>query len=129
METLGTVLRYEMMLLLLVLIAVITYKLMVQQININGLLLDKTGGRGFSPGRLQMLAVTLTIALYYLLMVFDSQDTERLPDLPNEFLIALGGSHTIYLGGKLYGMLAARLGFASPRMKMRAKPKERRRKP
>lgn len=129
METLETVLRYELLLLLLVLIALLVYKIMVQEINTNGLLLDKTSGRAFSPGRLQMLVVTLTIALYYMLLVFDAKDTARLPDMPTEFLLALGGSHAIYLSGKLYGLLAARLGFASPLMKERAKPPERRIQP
>lgn len=126
MEILGQILRYELVILLLVLIAIIAYKLLVQQINTNGLLLDKTSGRSFSPGRLQMLAITLMIAVYYVFLVMDAEDTTRLPDLPNEFLIALGGSHAIYLSGKLYGMLAVRFGFASPRLMARAKPKERR---
>ena len=126
METLGLILRYELLILLLVLIAIIAYKLLVRQINTNGLLLDKTSGRAISPGRLQMLVITLMIAVYYVFLVMDTEDTGRLPDLPNEFLIALGGSHAVYLSGKLYGMLAARLGFASPRLMDRAKPKERR---
>lgn len=129
METLGIILRYELLILLLVLIAIIAYKLLVQQINTNGLMLDKTSGRAFSPGRLQMLVITLMIAVYYIFLVMDTEDTGRLPDLPNEFLIALGGSHAVYLSGKLYGMLAARLGFASPRLMDRAKLKERRIKP
>ena len=129
METLGIILRYELLILLLVLIAIIAYKLLTRQINTNGLLLDKTSGRAISPGRLQMLAITLMIAVYYVFLVMDTEDTGRLPDLPNEFLIALGGSHAVYLSGKLYGMLAARLGFASPRLMDRAEPKERRIKP
>ena len=129
METLSIILRYELLILLLVLIAIIAYKLLVQQINSNGLLLDKTSGRAFSPGRLQLLAITLMIAVYYIFLVMDTEDTGRLPDLPNEFLIALGGSHAVYLSGKLYGMLAARLGFASPRLMDRTKPEERRIKP
>lgn len=128
METLGTTLRYEMMILLVVLIVLVGYKLMVRQINTDGLMLDKTSGRSFSPARLQMLAVTMTIALYYMLLVFEAEDTGRLPDLPNELLLALGGSHIIYLGGKLYGMFAARFGLASPRIKLREKPTERRMK-
>ena len=73
METLSLVLRYEMLLLLSVLIVILTYKMLVQEINTNGLLLDKTSARAFSPGGLQMLVVTLTIAVYYMFMVFDAQ--------------------------------------------------------
>src|SRR5688572_17546967 len=114
MDTLSTVLRYEMLIMLMVLMGIIAYRLLVRQINTKGLLLDKTSGRAFSPGRLQLLVVTLAIALYYILMVIDTKDTGKLPDLPNEYLVALGGSHVIYLGGKVYGMLATKLASALP---------------
>ena len=122
MDTLSTVLRYELLFLLTALIVVITYRLLTRKINIEGLLLDKTSGRAFSAGRLQMLVVTLGIAVYYLMTVMETNNAGKLPDLPNEMLIALGGSHAIYLSGKTYGMLASKLGFASPRMRKRAKP-------
>lgn len=122
MDALATALRYEMLFPLIILFAIIGYKLLVQQINTKGLLMDKASGRAFSPGRLQMLIVTLTIALYYVLMVFDTKEMGKLPDLPNKFLLALGGSHLIYLGGKLYGLLASRLGFASPKLAERFQP-------
>ena len=126
METLATALRYEMSILLLLLIGIIGYKLLVQQINVTGLLLDKTGGRVVSPGRLQMLVITLSIALYYMFLVLDAEDKGTFPDMPNEFLLALGGSHFIYLSGKLYGFLATRFGLTAPGVKRRTKPKERR---
>ena len=129
METLGTTLRWEMMILLVALIVLVGYKIMVREINIDGLLLDKTSGRAISPTRVQMLVVTLMIAVYYMFRVMKTEDTGRFPDLPNELMIALGGSHLIYLSGKLYGMLAARFGFVSPRLMNLAKLKERRRKP
>lgn len=122
METLETVLRYEMSILLLLLIGTIGYKLLVQQINTNGLLMDKTGGRAFSPGRLQMLVITLSIAVYYMFLVLEAEDKGRFPDMPNEFLLALAGSHSIYLSGKLYGFLATRFGLAPPGIKKRFKP-------
>lgn len=122
MNSLATALRYEMLFLLTALIVVISYRLLTRQININGLLADKMSGRAFSPGRLQMLVVTLGIAIYYVAMVFKSQEPGRLPDLPNEFLLALGGSHAFYLSGKAYGLLASRLGFASPKIRERFQP-------
>lgn len=121
MSTLSEVLRYEMLFLLMGLIVLVAYRLLTQQINTKGLLLDKTSGRAFSPGRLQLLIVTLGIAIYYTLMVFDAEEVGRFPDLPDEFLLALGGSHVFYLGGKLYGLLASRLGFASPQLGARAR--------
>jgi hypothetical protein len=122
MDTLATALRYEMLVLLIILIGIIGYRLLVQQINTNGLLLDKTGGRKISPARLQMLVVTVGIALYYIFMVIEAEDMGRLPDMPNEFLVALGGSHAIYLAGKLHGMLASKLKIALPTIRERAKP-------
>ena len=122
METLSMVLRYEMLFLLIGLMVIVAYRLLTQKINVKGLLMDKTGGRAFSPGRLQMLIVTISIAAYYVLMVIEAKDAGKFPDMPNEFLLALGGSHTIYLGGKLYGRFASALGLASPLMKERSKP-------
>ena len=122
MTTLSTVLRYELLGLLIALIAIITYRLLTNQINTKGLLVDKTSGRNFSPGRLQMLVVTIAIAFYYLMKVMEGRGTGTLPDMPNEFLMALGGSHAIYLSGKLYGTLAAKLGFASPGLIKRLEP-------
>ncbi|HEY0004004.1 MAG TPA: hypothetical protein VGB17_04270 [Pyrinomonadaceae bacterium] len=120
MDALSMALNYEMLFLLTGLVVLITYRLLTNRINMRGLLLDKTSGRAFSPGRLQLLIVTVVIALYYLLMVFDTRETGRLPNMPDEFLLALGGSNVVYLGGKLYGLLASRLGFASPRLSERA---------
>lgn len=120
MYALSEALRYEMIILLISFIVIITYQLLTNKINTKGFMLDKTGGRAFSPGRLQMLVVTLSIALYYLLMLFGSKEPGRFPDLPDEFLLVLGGSHAFYLSGKLYGLLASRLGFASPLLRERA---------
>lgn len=120
MHLLSEALRYEMLFLTVGLIALVTYRLLNGSINTNGLLLDKASGRAFSPGRLQLLVVTLGFALYYLLQVFDAEEPGTFPDLPNEFLLALGGSHVFYLGGKFYGMIASRLGFASPHISRRA---------
>lgn len=125
MTTLATVLRYELLFLLLALIVIVAYRMITQQINVTGLLMDKTSGRTFSPGRLQLLITTIGIALYYIMMVMDTNDTTRLPDMPNEFILALGGSHGIYLTGKLYGRFATSLGLASPKAWERFKPKER----
>lgn len=127
MDTLSTVLRYEMFFVLTAFLVLIVYWILTNKINIKGLLLDKTSGRAFSPGRLQLLVVTLSIALYYLLMVFQSKKTGQLPNMPNKFMLALGGSHAFYLSGKLYGLLASKLGFASPLSRERARQTRERR--
>ena len=123
MNTLATVVRYEMLFVLLGLAAVVGYRLITQQINVDGLLMDKTSGRAISPARIQMLMVTMGIAGYYLMMVLDAKNTSRLPDLPNETVMAFGASHSIFLLGKLYGRFATTMGLASPKVRERAKPK------
>jgi hypothetical protein len=125
MSTIAMVLRYELFFFLITLVVIVGYRMITKQINVEGLLLDKTSGRTFSPGRLQMLIVSMSVAIYYLMLIMDIKDTTRLPDMPNEFILALGGSHGIYLMGKLYGRFATTLGLASPNVKKRAKPKER----
>ena len=61
----------------------------------------------FSSGRAQMLLATVTVAGYYLLQVM--QDPTHFPDVPNELLVALGGSHAIYLGGKAQSLYLGRI--------------------
>jgi hypothetical protein len=113
MGTLSTVLRYETLFVLTALAVIIAYRLLTRQINTRGLLRDKIGGRGMSPGRLQLLVVTLLIAVYYVEQVFE---TQKLPNMPQEYLLALGGSHLFYLGGKAYGLLVSKLEIAATRI-------------
>src|SRR5829696_6331226 len=123
MNTLATVLRYEAIFLLGGLALIVGYGLLTHQINVTGLLMDKTSGRAISPGRVQMLLVTMSIAAYYFMSVIDAEDTSRLPDLPNAFVMAFGASQGVYLLGKLYGRFATTMGLASPNVQARAKPK------
>jgi hypothetical protein len=113
MGTLSTILRYEMSFLLMGLGVIIAYRLLTGQINTRGLLRDKVGGRRLSPGRLQMLIVTLFMAIY---LVVEVCQTQKLPSVPHEYLLALGGSHLFYLGGKVYGLLAGKLEVAASRI-------------
>lgn len=113
MNALSTALRYEIWFLLLGLVAVVLYQMVTGRINTKGLLNDTSGNRGFSPGRLQLLIFTLGGALYYLMLAFDRKGPAKLPELPTEFLLAMGGSHLFYLGGKLFSVLAERFGFLS----------------
>jgi hypothetical protein len=57
----------------------------------------------FSPGRTQLLMVTLLTVGYYLLQVI--HDPTAFPKIPAAWVVALGGSHAIYLGGKAVSML------------------------
>jgi len=74
------------------------WKLLTQGIGLKGLLADGQGN--FSPGRAQMLMVTLMMSVQYLAQAMRSPS--GFPDIPNFWLVALGASHGIYLGGKAY---------------------------
>ena len=124
MNTLATVLRWELIFVLIALAAIVAYRMLTQQINVAGLLMDKTGGRVISPARVQMLIASVGMAAYYVMLVFESKDKSRLPELPTEYLAAFGASHGIYLLGKLYGRFAVPLGLASPQARERFQPKE-----
>lgn len=116
MNALSTVLRYELLLMLTAFILVVSYRLLTRGIKTDGMLRDKTNGRAMSPGRLQMLVVTLGIAIYYVVSVAQQKNSGSLPKLPGEFLMALGGSHGIYLSGKLYGMLTSKFHLAATKI-------------
>lgn len=69
-------------------------------INMRGLLDDKVS-RGLSPGRVQLLISTVMGAGYYLLLAIERAPSGKLPDIPEEALLLVGGSHLVYLGGKV----------------------------
>ena len=83
------------------LIAIITFKLLAGRINTRGLLVDKATQK-FSPGRLQLLLVTLGGASFYVLKIVDATNTVEMPQVPEIFLLIVGGSNIGYLGGKIY---------------------------
>ena len=56
-----------------------------------------------SPARTQLLLFTIYIAGYYLLQVI--HDPTSFPQVPTALLVALGGSHAVYLGGKAQSLL------------------------
>lgn len=66
---------------------------------------QKGGGHYTSPERIQLFAFTLWTALNYLISVIDNPTSGKLPDVPEQTLYLLGGSHFVYLGGKAYAML------------------------
>jgi hypothetical protein len=92
---------------------IVLWKLMTGGISLNYLLRGDArapGGNGrrtyFSAGRAQMLMTTVISAGYFLLQVI--QDPTQFPDIPTPFLIALGGSQAIYLGGKAQAVYLGR---------------------
>lgn len=87
--------------------AIIAYRILTRQINMNYLLYgtQKGGERYFSPERVQLLLFTLGTAMFYLNDVMQHRTSGVLPDVSTETLALLGGSHAIYLSGKAYMML------------------------
>jgi hypothetical protein len=57
----------------------------------------------FSPGRVQLLFVTILTAGYYVVQVI--RDPTQFPEIPTTWVVALGASQAIYLGGKAQSML------------------------
>ena len=116
MDALVKTLYYEIWILLAGLAAAVVYQLLTGHIRTRGMLHDKSAGRDegrpgqFSPARLQLLVFTLGGALYYLLLVLGGDTPGKFPPLPTELLLALGGSHGLYLGGKLLPLLSRALG-------------------
>jgi len=95
-------------------ISVVLWKATIGEISLDYLLYgDAKTYRGagtttfFSPGRAQMLLLTVMVAGYYLLRVI--QDPTHLPDVPDELIVALGASHAVYLGGKAQSLYLGRV--------------------
>ena len=95
-----------MIILLVGLMVVVAYKLFTGGVTMEGLLTVKGGGddNTFSPARLQMLMSTVLAGMYYLLQVINNPASTSLPDVPTPLVGILGGSHAIYLGGKVQSL-------------------------
>jgi hypothetical protein len=112
MNTLFTFMRYEMFFVFAALASIVGYRMLIGHINTKGLLQDKVTNE-FSPGRLQLLIATALVAIYFVVQVLEK---EKIPQLPREFLLALGGSHVLYLGGKTYSVLVDKLAKIAGRI-------------
>ncbi|HKF45778.1 MAG TPA: hypothetical protein VKB38_00375 [Terracidiphilus sp.] len=95
----ASILRLEMWGFLVLLGAVVFYRLITRQINLKGLLIRKSGARGVSPERIQLLLATIAMSANYLHGVLTST-TGNLPDVDAKWLYVFGGSSAIYAGGK-----------------------------
>lgn len=109
MNALATLMRYEIWFLLIGLVLIVGYQLVTRQINTRGLL-DEDGGDRFSPAQLQLLLFTIGGAFYYLMLVIDNPKPGTFPEVPNELVLILGGSHAFYHAGNLSSLVKQKLG-------------------
>ena len=85
--------------------AIVLWKLFTRAISLDGLLYgDRPDGETFfSPGRVQLLIATILLSVHLITQMM--AHPTAFPKIPSEFLVALGGSHLVYLGGKARAML------------------------
>jgi hypothetical protein len=78
---------------------VIAFKLLTGDINLHGLLQDKIG-RGLSPERVQLLAVSLAVIVLMLTNLDEMRKTREIA-MPSALAVyAFGSSNVVYLVGK-----------------------------
>ena len=94
------------------LFGMIAWKTLTGEISLAGILCTKRGsldahrnGNLFSPSRVQLATTTLITATYYLSQVV--HDPTRFPSIPTAWLLGLGASQGIYLGGKAGSVFSA----------------------
>jgi len=64
----------------------------------------------FSPERVQLLVFTVGAAMYYVMQTATTAKSGKLPDIPDGLPAVMGGSNAIYLGGKAYARWFANPG-------------------
>ena len=99
MEQLVPIIRLEIWLILGGLALIVSYQMLTGRINMSGLFDDKVT-RGLSPGRVQLLVLTLAGAGYYLLLVAQQPPDGSFPPVPEAIWLLAGGGNLVYLAGK-----------------------------
>ncbi len=121
MASIATLIRYEILLFLGALALIIFYQLLTGRINMRRLLFAKgratadpstrqrtnplieRRANGLSPSRIQLLVVSIGVAIYLLAEVI--RDPSRFPEFPFGLLLLMAGSETIYLARKVNNLL------------------------
>lgn len=99
MHLLQTVARWELI-ILVTSFGVVTLWRFVKTAGFSGLL--RSGDGSLSPGRIQLLTLTVLTAVQYLLATI--RDPSHLPSLPVGLVAAVGGSQMVYLGAKAWNI-------------------------
>lgn len=105
MDHLVAFVRLEVWFFLIGLLAIVAYKILTGEINFRGILCEKVSiskTKGYIVVRVQLMMFVLVSAFYYLSQVVDNP--KEFPQVPNELLLTLGGSHMVYLAGKSYAL-------------------------
>ena len=103
MRLLANLARWELIILVTSFAAVMLWRLL-KTASLAGLLRSSDGT--LSPGRIQLLMLTVLTALQCLLTTI--HDPYHLPSIPSNLVIALGGSQLVYLGAKAWNTPALR---------------------
>jgi len=122
MGSVTTVFRYEILLFLGALALIVFYQLLTGRINMRRLLFAKGRAAGgplpgrrkspstqrsaLSPSRIQLLVVSIGVAIYLLAEVV--RDPSQFPEIPTGLLLLMAGSETIYLARKFNNLLPIR---------------------
>ena len=93
------ILRLEGNGFLVLLAAILIYRMLTRQISLGGLLARKDGSGGVSPERVQLLLATLALSVKYVGDVVHSTNGV-LPDVSAQWLYVFGGSSGIYASVK-----------------------------
>ena len=100
---------YEVWCLIGAFFLVVGYQILTGKIKTDGLLFTKDSEGGVSPARIQLLVLTLAAAFYYLGTVGhslgDNRCPARLPEMPQQLLLVLGGSNLFHVAKKAYSQL------------------------
>jgi hypothetical protein len=99
MQLIASLARWEII-ALIVSFGIITLWKLFQSASFDGLIRSSDGT--LSPGRTQLLVITILTALHYLLQTIS--DPSHLPTIPANLVMVLGGSQTVYLGAKAWSI-------------------------
>jgi hypothetical protein len=103
MSDITQIFAWEGLAFLVVLFAIVFMQILTGGLRTRGLIEGSAArGRPFiSAGRVQLLIVTMVAAVNYLTQVWHNPN--KLPEIPQNWLLLFGGSQVLYLGNKLLG--------------------------
>ena len=101
MRWLAELTRWEVLVFLMALLSLVLVQLLAGRINTTGLFLGRKGDgtQYFSPERVQLMLFTLGFAFQFLTGVL--RNPSKFPFVSESWILVLGGSHLLYLGGKV----------------------------